>query len=115
MKTLFLMFAFLITLAPAAFAETRTFNEFAVEVDGVKFWSPATIVVKKGDVVTIHAVSKVPGANSVHGFAIDAFNVKEVIDIKGKDIKFTADKAGVFPIYCHMHPAHVGGQLVVLE
>ena len=113
MKTLFLICAFL--ASSAAFAEARTFNVSAVEVDGVKFWLPSTLVVKKGDTVKIHAVSKVPGANSVHGFAIDAFNVKEVIDTKGKDISFTADKAGVFAIYCHMHPAHVGGQLVVLE
>jgi len=26
-----------------------------------------------------------------------------------------ADKAGIFPIICQLHPAHVGGQLVVLE
>ena len=113
MKTLLLTCAFLVSTA--AFAETRTFSADAVEIDGVKFWLPSTFVVKKGDTVKIHATSKVPGANSVHGFAIDAFGVKEVVDTKGKDISFTADKAGVYPIYCHMHPAHMGGQLVVLE
>jgi hypothetical protein len=30
-------------------------------------------------------------------------------------VSFTADKAGVFPIKCHLHPAHVVGQMVVLE
>ena len=29
-------------------------------------------------------------------------------------VEFTAAKAGVFPIICQLHPAHVGGQLVVL-
>lgn len=115
MKTLIMTLASLITLAPAAFADTRSFNVYAVEVDGVKFWLPSTLVVKKGDTVKIHAVSKIPGANSVHGFAIDAFKIQEVVDTKGKDITFTADKAGVFDTHCQMHPAHVGGQLIVLE
>jgi len=95
--------------------EPYTINETAVEINGVKFWMPSHIFVKKGDKVKIHAVSKVPGAGSVHGFAIDAFKVSEVIDEKGKTFEFVADKAGIFPIYCHLHPAHVGGQLIVLE
>jgi nitrosocyanin len=102
--------------APAHEApETRLIQETAVEVDGVKFWVPSTIVVKKGDHVKIHAVSKVPGAGSVHGFAIDAFKVAIVADDKGKDVEFTADKAGIFPFRCQLHMPHVGGQLVVLE
>lgn len=102
-------------IASAAHAETRTFNVVAVEVDGTKFWLPSTLVVKKGDTVKIHAVSKVPGANSVHGFSIDAYKIVEVVDTKGKDIEFTADKAGVFTINCQLHPAHIGGQLIVIE
>ena len=31
------------------------------------------------------------------------------------NVEFTADKAGIFPINCQLHPAHVGGELVVLE
>ena len=31
-----------------------------------------------------------------------------------KQIEFTADKEGIFPIICQLHPAHVGGELVVL-
>jgi hypothetical protein len=34
---------------------------------------------------------------------------------KSEIIEFKADKAGIFPIICHLHPAHVGTQLVVLE
>ena len=113
MKTLFV--ALLSLVASTAYAETRTFNTVAVEIDGEKFWIPSSFTVKKGDTVKIHAVSKVPGANSVHGFAIDAFKIQDVIDTKGKDIEFTADKAGIFDIRCQLHPAHVGGQLIVLE
>lgn len=98
-----------------SYAETQTIQEVAVEVNGTKFWIPSTITVKKGDTVKIHAVSKIPGENSVHGFAIDAYKIQEVADTKGKDFQFVADKAGIFPIRCQLHPAHIGGQLVVLE
>ena len=87
----------------------------AVEVNGTKFWIPSHITVNKGDTVKLHLVSKVPAPNTVHGFAIEAFKIAEVVDGKGKDIEFVADKEGIFPIKCHLHPAHIGGQLVVLE
>ena len=110
-----LLAVFCLATASLAFAEERTFKVSAVEIDGVKFWLPSTLIVKKGDTVKIHAVSNVPGTGSVHGFAIDEFKVQEVVDSKGKDISFTAGKAGIFPIHCQLHPAHIGGQLIVLE
>ena len=101
--------------ASLAHAEVRSFRLDAVEIDGVKFWLPSTLVVKKGDTVKISATSKVPGANSVHGLEIKEFKVLEVVNEKGKSVEFKADKAGVFTIDCQLHPAHVGAQLVVLE
>jgi hypothetical protein len=51
-----------------------------------------------------------------HGFEIAAFGVKEVVPgEKTANVKFVADKAGIFPIKCQLHPAHVVGQFVVLE
>jgi len=51
-----------------------------------------------------------------HGYEIAAFGVKEVVPgDKTATVSFTADRAGVFSIKCHLHPAHVVGQLVVLE
>src|SRR4051812_15773926 len=100
-------------LSAASYAETRTFNAVAVEIDGTKFWLPSTFYVKKGDKVKFHLINKVPGAGSVHGFAIADYKVQEVVDTKGKDIEFTADKEGIFPINCQLHPAHIGGQLIV--
>lgn len=106
-------------------SETKTLSVTAVEISGTKFWLPSTLVVKKGDSVKIHAISKVGGANNIHGFAIDEFKVQALVNDKGlvddkgahldKDIEFVANKAGVFPIRCHLHPMHVGGQLVVID
>ncbi len=97
-----------------AHAENRTFTEVAVEVNGVKAWLPSTLVVNKGDHVKIHLVNKIPGKNSVHGFAIDGYKVEELVTSKGKDVEFVADKTGIFQMRCQLHPAHLGGQLVVL-
>ena len=101
-------------ISAAAFAETHTIQEVAIEMNGVKFWIPSTIVVKKGDTVKIHAVSKIGGKNNIHGFAIDPFKVEALVNDKGMDIEFVADKAWIFPIRCQLHPGHIGGQLVVL-
>ncbi len=98
-----------------AFAETRTLRMVTVEASGAKMWIPSTLVVKKGDTVRIEAVSKLTGPAGVHGLQIEAFKVKEVVDEKGKTVEFIADKPGIFPIGCHLHPAHIGGQLVVLD
>lgn len=91
------------------------FRQFSVLVNGVKFWMPSVITVNEGDDVEVEIVSKVPGKNSVHGYTIDAFKIKEVATTTPKTIKFKATKSGIFPITCHLHPAHIGGQLVVLE
>ncbi len=91
---------------------------YLVDVDvheGVQAWMPESIVVKKGDTVTLilenHLLEE-------HGYEIEAVGVKEVIGAhQTKKVSFKADKAGIFPIKCQLHKAnlHYGGQLVVLE
>ncbi len=79
----------------------------------VKIWEPTSIAAKRGDTVMLQLVNR---HADEHGFEIAAFNVKEVVPgEKTSNVKFTADKVGIFPIKCHLHPAHVVGQLVVLE
>ena len=79
----------------------------------VKIWEPTSITVKKGDKVSLRLVNK---HTDEHGYEIPAFGVKEVVaGDKTASVSFVADKAGVFPIKCQLHPAHVVGQLVVLE
>jgi nitrosocyanin len=79
---------------------------------GVKIWTPESIVAKRGDTVTLTLVNKL---DAEHGFEIDAVKVKEVVGPqKTSTVTFKADKAGIFPIKCQLHPPHVAGQLVVL-
>ena len=93
----------------------KEFKMITVDVNGSKIWLPSNIVVQKGDQVKIHAKSQVPGKNSVHGLSIDVFKVKEVATKKGVTIEFTATQSGIYPIWCHLHPAHIGSQLIVLD
>ena len=103
--------------APVAAAESgaRTVTIVNVEYEGSKIWLPGTIAVPKGTKVTLKLVNNVPSEPAQHGFAIPAYNIQEVVNRgEPKTVEFTADKAGVFPISCQLHPAHVAGQLIVL-
>jgi nitrosocyanin len=106
----------------SALAESRALTLVNYETEGalvdgkpstVKQWLPGTIVVKKGDDVELTLINNVPSGD--HGFFIPDFKITKVVK-KGKKevVTFKAHKDGIFPMKCHMHPAHIGGQLVVL-
>jgi len=113
--------------APAAAPSTSTagssdvapgekkFNLVSELLGDTKFWLPSTIVVQAGDKVTLNLKNEVPGTSVTHGFELPAFNVTEVVKRGDKPtvVHFTADKPGIYPYYCQLHPGHVGGQLVV--
>jgi nitrosocyanin len=87
-----------------------------IEFEGTKIWVPGPVVVKKGDIVRIKAINNVKSDPPVHGLAIEAYGIQALVNVgKPESIEFKADRAGIFPIICHLHPPHVGTQLVVLE
>ena len=60
-------------------------------------------------------INKVPSDPDQHGFSIPAYNIAEIVKRgETKTVEFKADKDGIFPIICQLHPGHVGGELVVL-
>lgn len=100
-------------LALPVLAETRQITLVNYETDGVKQWVPGTIIAKKGDKVEITLINNVP--SGIHGFVIPDFGVRKEVKKGVKEVvTFTADKEGLFAMKCHMHPAHVGGQLLVI-
>ena len=116
------VFLGVIALGAVAFvasANADSPHEFTVvnlEYEGTKVFVPATLVVHKGDTVKIKVINNIQSEPPNHGFAIPDFKVEEVVNRgEPKMIEFTADKAGVFEIKCHLHPAHVHGQLLVLQ
>lgn len=85
-----------------------------VEFEGTKIWVPSTLVVHKGDKVKVKLINNVKSEPNQHGWSIPAFNAAAIVT-RGEPatVEFVADKAGIFPINCQLHPAHVGGQLIV--
>jgi nitrosocyanin len=103
--------------APAPAMEepgTRSFTMVSIEADGAKIWLPSVIAVEQGDKVKLTLKNLVPGADNKHGFTIPAYNITEVVTRdEPKTVTFVADKAGVYPYSCQLHPAHIGGSLIV--
>ena len=99
-------------------APVREFKSVNIEVKGNKIWTPSFFVVKKGEKVKITLINTAP--SGVHAFAIEGIPGTEAsVDNKEgantKTVEFTADKPGIYRIFCPIHPGHVGGQLLVLE
>ena len=111
MKTLVLFSCFLLSFS--VFAEKRSITLVNYETDGLKQWVPGTIIAKKGDDIELTLINNVPSGD--HGFFIPAYKITKVVS-KGKKevVKFKADKDGIFELKCHLHPTHVGGQLLVM-
>lgn len=87
-----------------------------IKMGPTRRWGPSVIIVHKGDKVKIKLINNVASDPNLHGFHIETFGVQaEVIRGKPKTVEFVASRAGLFPYTCHLHPAHVGGQLLVLK
>jgi nitrosocyanin len=97
----------------SAMAEKRAITLVNYETDGVKQWLPGAIIAKKGDDVELTLINNVPSGD--HGFFIPDYKVTKVVKKGVKEVvSFKADKEGLFQMKCHLHPAHVGGQLLVI-
>lgn len=97
-----------------ALATTST-KEFtlvsAMVAEGANIWLPSTLIVKNGDAIklTLRNVAKVE-----HGFSIDELGIKEVVQPgETKQVLITPTASGIIRYYCHLHPGHVNGQLLV--
>jgi nitrosocyanin len=100
----------------AASASTqKTFTVVAEQINKSKFWFPSTLMVNQGDKVKLVLKNDIEGADVTHGFTIPAYGITEVIT-RGvpKTVTFTADKPGIFIYNCQLHPAHIGGELLVI-
>lgn len=94
-------------------AEPKKFTLINVLLEGTKVWLPSSVIIQEGDEVELTLSNKL---DEPHGFKIEAFGIEEVVQPKAQTtVKFTASKAGVQNFTCQMHPAHVGGQMLVLS
>ena len=83
------------------------------EIEGVKQWQPGNIAGYEGETIELTLINKAKGP---HGFMIPSHNVTEVVKKNGKStVVIKLKKEGIYPMKCHLHPAHIGGQLIVLD
>jgi nitrosocyanin len=83
----------------------------AMVAEGANLWLPSTIIVHKGDELKFKLRNT---AKVEHGFAIDELGIKEVIPPgETKEVTLQPGSKGVLRYYCHLHPGHIGGQLLV--
>jgi len=100
-----------ITSVPLAEAATDIITLTNKLENGKKVWQPATATVKAGDKVEITLVNTLADP---HGFEIKELSQKVVLGPKEtKTISFDATKSGTFKFDCQLHPAHIGGELIV--
>jgi len=107
----FLLLALLISLPLQA--EVRKITLVNYEIEGTKQWVPGTIAGYEEEELEITLINKAKGP---HGFMIPSHDVTEVVK-KGekKTISVKLKKEGIYPMKCHLHPAHIGGQLIILD
>ena len=107
----FLLLALVISMPLQA--EVRKITLVNYEIEGTKQWVPGTIAGYEEEELEITLINKAKGP---HGFMIPSHEVTEVVK-KGekKTIKVKLKKEGIYPMKCHLHPAHIGGQLIILD
>ncbi len=99
----------------AAEPVTRAFTLIGTEYQGSKFWTPGTLICYQGERIKLTVTNKIMSEPKVHGFSVPDFGIrKEIESGKTEVIEFIADKPGIHSLFCHLHPAHIGGQLLVL-
>jgi len=92
-----------------------------VEVQGVKFWLGGGDLDLRTNRDTKQLVFKlINKLETDHGFAIDALKIRQVVK-PGEELTVTVamsdidTSASVVRFYCHLHPGHVGGTLVLMK
>jgi heme/copper-type cytochrome/quinol oxidase subunit 2 len=108
--------ALLLTLVAhpgSAQAADQKFTLINVIFDDTKIWLPSSLIVHEGDTIELTLINTL---DVPHGFRIDTFGIEAIINAKSKStVQFTAKGVGLHPYVCHLHPPHIGGQILVLE
>ncbi len=91
--------------------KTKEATFLNVELEGSKIWLPGVLVLKRGEEVKLKLINK---HKDPHGFAVDELKLQTVVQgASTAEVVVKPARAGTFRTYCHLHPAHIGGQIVV--
>jgi nitrous-oxide reductase len=80
----------------------RKGNQVDVYMTAIRsHYVPDIVRVKEGDKVRIHLTNLEQAHDATHGFALNSYNINASLEPgKHTEIEFTADRPGVFPMYC---------------
>lgn len=109
---------FVLLFATSAFAKKAQRIEIETKlVDGIVYWSPEKIEVKRGERIEIVANHKLVGGFDFHGLYIPELDVADQVDRNvEKKVTKTVPKnlaPGEYKLGCQFHPGHVPATLVV--
>ena len=108
-----LLLVLMLGAGDAAAAEPKKFTLMNVALDGTKIWLPSSLMVHQGDDVELTLINKL---DEPHGFKIAEVGIEEVVQPKAQTtVTFTASQPGAHSYICHIHPPHIGGQMLVLS
>jgi len=108
-----LLLVLMLGAGDAAAAERKKFTLMNVVLDGTKIWLPSSLMVHQGDDVELTLINKL---DEPHGFKIAEVGIEEVVQPKAQTtVTFTASQPGAHSYICHIHPPHIGGQMLVLS
>jgi len=108
-----LLLVLMLGAGDAAAVEPKKFTLINVVLDGTKIWLPSSLMVHQGEEVELTLINKL---DDPHGFKIAEVGIEEVVQPKAQTtVKFTASQPGVYSYICHIHPPHIGGQMLVLS
>ena len=72
---------------------------------------PPTITVDKRNRVELKVGNT---SDKTHGFSIEGYGVQEEVEAgEPIEVKFIANDAGTYKVYCQLHPAHQTATLIV--
>jgi plastocyanin len=108
-----LLLVLMLGAGDAAAAEPKKFTLINVVLDGTKIWLPSSLMVHQGEEVELTLINKL---EDPHGFQIADVGIEEVVQPKAQTtVQFTASQPGAHSYICHIHPPHIGGQILVLS
>jgi plastocyanin len=108
---LYAMFAGPGVQVPAPAAETRQMALSSDLLNESNRYHPSALVAYAGDTLAFNVTNR---GEIPHGFRIETLGIEVIIE-PGESTEQMATNvaAGVYRYYCHLHPGHIGGQLIV--
>ena len=108
-----LLTVLILSAGSATTAEPKKFTLINVVLDGTKIWLPSSLMVHQGEDVELTLINKL---DEPHGFKIEDVGIEEVVQPKAQmTVTFTASQTGAHSYICHLHPPHLGGNILVLS